>query len=842
MSATTAAPASAPAPSAPALPSALRRPRAGADIAIPTIAVLAALSPLLPVYGGLTVLRPALGGALVGAALAVAMVRWRWNGLIAAAVTLATAAILGGPLATPDTTIAGVVPTPASLAQVVRGAALGWKDMLTLQPPLGDAGWLLVPAFLLALLGALVGVRLALGADRWAPLAAVPAPVVFAVAVLLGARDTVQPAVIGALLGLGLLLWASWRAGRFRLRRPAALALLLVVALGAGIGGGAAVQAADDRFVLRERLIPPFDPYDYPSPLSAFRNYVKQDDTLDLFTVTGLPQGGRIRLATFDRYDGVVWNVAGDGSSRSSGQFRRVGAMVDEAAGSVTGERATVDFQVDGLTGVWLPTVGAAEAISFDDPTAQSELRYNDATGSAVLTGGLSSGEHYSVDTVIPAEPEDDQIGSAPAAATDLPEADGVPDAVVSAAGDAARDAETPLAVARAIERELSEGGYFSHGLTAAGDYPSLSGHGADRLTSLLGGDLMVGDDEQYAAAMALMAREMGLPSRVVLGFVPGMTDDGDITARDADEPVTVTGSDIHAWVEIQFTGYGWITFDPTPPESQTPQEDDETSPSEPEPQVAQPPPPPADPVDPPDDDAEDPQTDDPSDTGALAVWQTVLLAVGAGSGVVLLLAAPFLAIIALKARRRRKRRSDPEPVRRVVGGWQEVLDLATDLRLSTDPLATRRETAHALAAAFAVTGDATGSVDAGQVPRSRTGAAIGEAPASGGATSPSDGSTSLGTRRARRADPRPDAPGIALAPAVRDLAAQADAAVFGADDPTIDQAQRFWADVDTTLARMRAATPRRARWRGRITTRSLRAPTAESRRRRVIDARRQQR
>lgn len=821
--------------------SSLRRPRAAADIAVPALAVLAALTPLLPVYGGLTVLRPVVGGVLVGTALAVAMVRWRWNGLIGTAVTLAVAAIVGGPLATPDTTVAGILPTPASLAQVGRGAALGWKDMLTLQPPLGDAGWLLVPAFLLALIGALVGVRLALAADRWAPLAAIPAPVVFAVAVLLGARDAVAPAVVGAVLGLGLLLWASWRAGRFRLRRPAVLALLLVIALAAGIGGGAAVQAADDRFVLRERLIPPFDPYDYPSPLSAFRNYVKQDDTRDLFTVTGLPQGGRIRLATFDRYDGVVWNVAGDGSSRSSGQFRRVGAVVDETAGSVAGERVTVDFRIDGLTGVWLPTVGAAEAIDFDDAAARSELRYNDATGSAVLTGGLTSGTQYTVDTVIPAEPDDDQIGSAPAAATDLPEPDGVPDAVVSAAGDAARDAETPLAVARAIEQELSEGGYFSHGLTAAGDYPSLSGHGADRLTSLLGGDLMVGDDEQYAAAMALMAREMGLPSRVVLGFVPGMTDDGDITARDADEPVTVTGSDIHAWVEIQFTGYGWITFDPTPPESQTPQEDDQTSPSEPEPQVAQPPPPPADPVDPPDDDAEDPQTDDPSDTGALTVWQTVLLAVGAGSGLLVLLAAPFLAIIALKARRRRQRRNDPEPVRRVVGGWQEVLDLATDLRLSTDPLATRRETAQALVAAFATGGTATGG-------RKATGATA-ELP-DGHRTARTDSSDQPATRRARRAETRPDTwrdtrqdtAADALAPAVRDLAAHADAAVFGADDPTVDQAQRFWADVDATLARMRAATPRRARWRGRITTRSLRARAAERRRRRVIRTRRQQR
>jgi len=52
----------------------------------------------------------------------------------------------------------------------------------------------------------------------------------------------------------------------------------------------------------------------------------------------------------------------------------------------------------------------------------------------------------------------------------------------------------------------LAEEGYFSHGVEVSGT-ESLSGHGADRITSLLGGDLMVGDGEQYAAAMALMRK-----------------------------------------------------------------------------------------------------------------------------------------------------------------------------------------------------------------------------------------------------------------------------------------------------------------------------------------------
>lgn len=75
---------------------------------------------------------------------------------------------------------------------------------------------------------------------------------------------------------------------------------------------------------------------------------------------------------------------------------------------------------------------------------------------------------------------------------------------------------------AQALAEKLKESGWFSHGLS--GDYPSTAGHGNYRIDQLLAGTAMVGDSEQYASAMALMARSLGLPSRVVLGFLPKTT------------------------------------------------------------------------------------------------------------------------------------------------------------------------------------------------------------------------------------------------------------------------------------------------------------------------------
>jgi len=69
------------------------------------------------------------------------------------------------------------------------------------------------------------------------------------------------------------------------------------------------------------------------------------------------------------------------------------------------------------------------------------------------------------------------------------------------------------------------------------------------------------GNCEYFASAMAVMLRTIGVPARYVTGFLPGEYNDvgGDYIVRE---------SDAHAWVEVFFPDYGWITFDPTPPGS----------------------------------------------------------------------------------------------------------------------------------------------------------------------------------------------------------------------------------------------------------------------------------
>jgi hypothetical protein len=64
-----------------------------------------------------------------------------------------------------------------------------------------------------------------------------------------------------------------------------------------------------------------------------------------------------------------------------------------------------------------------------------------------------------------------------------------------------------------------------------------------------------------FASAFALMARELGMTSRIVIGFLPGNSTDQTIGGSTV---YSVRSSQLHAWPEVYFSGIGWIGFEPT--------------------------------------------------------------------------------------------------------------------------------------------------------------------------------------------------------------------------------------------------------------------------------------
>lgn len=664
------------------------------DIAVTAVLVLVAALGLAPLYGGTSWLLPAVGGLVIGLAAAWVGASRRLPALTVLAMLLGAFLVLGSAVAVPNLAAAGFLPTLDSLRALVEGAVLGWRRVVTTTPPVGEADSLLALPLVATMLTAVLALSAALRLRRLPAVALVPPAVLLVVVALIGTGRDYLPVPQGVvLLGTGLT-WAAWRrrqsqqasdAGSIRplgVRALAGGAVLLLVATGTGAAGATAFAPEGKRYALREVVQPPFDPRSYASPLAAFRRYVKDLPDDVLFRLSGLPAGARIRLATLDTYDGVVWKVAAPGSGPASGEFARSSGRTDDP---VVGQTARVTVEVGSYSGVWLPTVGQTTGVEFGGTRAADlggGFYYNPATGTGLVTAGVQEGDRFVLDVVLGAPPAAAQVEGAAPAGFALPAPQQVAPQVASVASELSSGAETPGAQVQMLAQRLAKESFFSNGI--APQTPSRAGHGTDRIADLLEQKQRVGDQEQYASAMALMVRALGLPARVVMGFAP--TGSGD---------VSVVGGDVSAWVEVAFAGLGWVVFDPTPDESQTLQEQAPKPKPEPKPQPEQPPPPTQELEPPPEADPSEQPAEEDKPGGRL-----VGLLVAALSRVVLPLAvllAPFALLVALKVRRRSRRAGRGSPVERIAGGWAEVVDQARDLGTRPPARATRRETAQAL-------------------------------------------------------------------------------------------------------------------------------------------------
>lgn len=723
------------------------------------------------------------GGIILGLALAAANAHLRLGLLITSALALGAYLVLGTVLAVPDAAIAGFVPSLDSLRTLLLGVVFAWKDMLTVGVPVGTAGGVLIVPFLSSLLTALVA-----GILTWRAKAPYwPLLPVLALFVT-GIAFSTNAAFLTVERGIGLtviaIAWATFRrdalrrsdtrkvsvnrpqsdagtAQRARIRRLGTAAAVIAASMAITAVAAPLVTASDDRKVLRNVVVPPFDPKDYITPLASFRTFVKdkKDDTL--FVVKGLPRDGRVRLGALDAFNGTNYNMDPNGSGNFSkvGDTKSINTLADTSSVVPTNDYA-IDITIEDYQGFFVPGGRKTTGLSFDQSAsgAASGLYFNSGTDTAVTTKGLSKGDSYSVQVSDPVKLEHGQLTQYDFAKVTLPDALEVPPVVGSQANDLSADAPTAIDRVRQIEAHFQKTGAFSNGLVTEGQLPSVSGHSSSRIRNLLTAKQMLGDDEQYAVAMSLMLRHLGIPSRVVMGFYPDPT-----SPENGAGEVKITGKDVHAWVEVAFDRVGWVSFDPTPPKDNIPIPPDPENKSKPKPQVLQPPPPPQEPADLPPDSSPDALDADQKKNNPWLFWGALLGALGVALIPLSILALPLLIIALLKSRRRKSRFTEGHPAQRVGGGWNEVLSLATDMGAGIDTRATRRESAAVVAEAFPSTGTTT-------------------------------------TMLARRAD----------------------ASIFGAGQPSEEEVKKYWTIVDGSLKEMTATVGFWRRQRARFSPRSL--------------------
>lgn len=656
--------------------------------------------PLAQAYTGRRWLVAVVVGLVIGVAIGWLGARFRWGPWLTALAIAAAYLVIGSAVALPTRSRNGFIPTADSLRDLVIGLPHTWRESLTLPVPLGENGVVLLVPLVIALVGGLLSAVL-LWRSRWPGLAGL---VLVGVLLMSSAFGDVLAgsAILRGLVVAGVgVVWLRWRTqlhvrARWGRRIVATLAVVGVAA-GAAAGIGA-LAGPGQRVVLRDHVDTPFDPRDYPSPLSKFRAYKKEPVKTGstLFTVDGLESGTLVRFAVMDTYDGIVWNVSGGpGSAHDSGTFRRLRNDPEaNAKATVRGQITIGDY-----TGPWVPSVGETLSVTpvrdgRTDGDAAGELVINRQTGTVAQIGGVERGTTFEIEAVASPVLVDEEITLLPAdSSVSLPQPAIVPEELKERVQrwqtEDGFSGGSGGALALFLRDAFRQHGFYSDGID---DY-TPAGHGASRLAVLAKVPTPVGNAEQYAAAMALIGQEMGLPIRVVIGFKvpPGGG--------------AVRGEQVTAWTEVKLEGAGWVPLEPTPQEDKQLRRPNDDPNEDPQPQVLQPPRVPGEPKE-----ASDnlQQGDGKRDQLDLLEVLGTIVAVVVDVAKVLLLLSPLWGVLLFKFLRRRRRRRADDATVRLTGAWRELADRMRDLGVRPPPGATRRESAYAAAGRYDAVGVVT--------------------------------------------------------------------------------------------------------------------------------------
>jgi transglutaminase-like putative cysteine protease len=280
------------------------------------------------------------------------------------------------------------------------------------------------------------------------------------------------------------------------------------------------------------------------SPLVDIGSELNSEPAVTLFTVQSpLPQ--RWRQVALDDFDGVQWTL----NERTSSSFEG-GDPVDEV-------EVQQHYDLTNLGGNFLPA--AYRTVRVDGSIPGFATVPDSAT---VVVSAKHGALRYTVTSLVPSpsaqalqdsaevDPNSapDNVQRALALPPDLSHADALrilAQNIVNAAG-----ARTPYDKALAIQNYLRDPKTFTY------DQHIPAYTKSDALYHFLFVTHR-GFCQQFAGAFGALAREVGLPTRLAVGFLPGEQRPGNVWR--------VTTKDAHAWPEVYFDGVGWLTFEPTP-------------------------------------------------------------------------------------------------------------------------------------------------------------------------------------------------------------------------------------------------------------------------------------
>jgi transglutaminase-like putative cysteine protease len=270
---------------------------------------------------------------------------------------------------------------------------------------------------------------------------------------------------------------------------------------------------------------------------------------------TTAANGQYLKLASLDQFTGSVWKHRERDTNRL-GEGAKIGPVAG-LSDSVKTTKITTTIAIDNMTSRWLPVPAPVQSVKGLNGTWSWDP--DDLT-----IGGINAttqGQKYTATSLV-LQPTADQLKAAGGfvpvdVQRDLFLPPNMPSIIEDTAIAATKDAITEYDKAVALQDYFRDNSF-----TYSTQTPLKQGYDGDG-SRVIARFLQVksGYCVHFASAMALMARTLGIPSRVAEGYLPGATSGG--TATNPGE-YTVTSDDLHAWPELYFAGVGWVPFEPT--------------------------------------------------------------------------------------------------------------------------------------------------------------------------------------------------------------------------------------------------------------------------------------
>ena len=292
------------------------------------------------------------------------------------------------------------------------------------------------------------------------------------------------------------------------------------------------------------------------SPLVQIRSRLTEFSDRELFTVAVLQDERQYwRLTSLDEFDGNGWRAR-------SNYEEAAGPLVATGDPAVAGSPVVQAVSLTGLGNSYLPAAYEPRRVIDDGGVT---LEYEAASGSLIKSRRAAlegPGRFmYAVESVVAVIDDPDRLRDVDASMlepdflafnTHLP--DDSREVVLAEAQRVTADGRSDYHRALLLQDYFRLDGGFRY------DLDVHSGHGIESLEDFLF-DVRAGYCQQFASAYAAMARSIGLPTRVAVGFTWGEWDSG----RGEQGAYVVRGEHAHAWPEVYFAGTGWVRFEPTP-------------------------------------------------------------------------------------------------------------------------------------------------------------------------------------------------------------------------------------------------------------------------------------